>query len=196
MSIETLAAKVASHSSASSEMGRGEPALALGRLVVGLEQGALGVAAHVERREREAVEERQRLARKRPPGQVAAEDDEIGVLVLELGEDGLERNRVPVDVREHRDTPGPGRHPSSLPAPVSVYQRFVAGRSVGSARIARAATQHRLREGRPRVQHGAPGATAADEPRLVQHGEVVGHVSGRATQAAGEARGARWDRRG
>ena len=44
-----------------------------------------------------------RLLRQRPPGQVAAGDDQVRVLALDLCEDGGERGRVPVDVGDDCD---------------------------------------------------------------------------------------------
>lgn len=69
----------------------------------------VGVAVAVSADEARALEracERQRLGRQRPPGQVAAEDDRVDALTLDVGENGLQRRQVAVDVVERRDSDG------------------------------------------------------------------------------------------
>ena len=68
-----------------------------------LEQLPLRVAAHEPRPVAPRLEQRDGLARQRTPGQVAAGDDQVRLLPLDLGEHGLERHGVAVDVRERRD---------------------------------------------------------------------------------------------
>ena len=76
------------------------PLLALGLGDV-LEDGTVRVAAH--EAGVQATDELEGLLRERPPREVAAEDDQVGLGLLDLGEDGLERGCVPVDVREYGD---------------------------------------------------------------------------------------------
>ena len=51
----------------------------------------------------ERTDERKRLVGERAPRQVAAEDDQVDVLALDLSEDGGERRRVSVDVGQRGD---------------------------------------------------------------------------------------------
>ena len=81
-------------------MVRLHPQIALGRGLV-LEQGAVGVAANEARIQ--AGGEREGLLGQRAPREIAAGDDQVRLLTLQLGENCRERNRVPVDVRENRD---------------------------------------------------------------------------------------------
>ena len=66
-----------------------------------LEDGTVRVAAH--EAGAEATYELEGLVRQRPPREVAAEDDQVGLSLLDLGEGGLERRCVPVDIREDGD---------------------------------------------------------------------------------------------
>ena len=79
-----------------------QPGLPLGRLVALVEERPVGVAADEDRRHREAADERERLLGLRPPGQVAAEHDEVRSERYELRQDRLERDGVRVDVGERR----------------------------------------------------------------------------------------------
>jgi hypothetical protein len=76
-----------------------DPAILLALVL--LEQRALHVPAHIEGVE--VADELVRLRRKRPPREIAAENDQVGALGLDLGQHGLERGCVPVDVRERGD---------------------------------------------------------------------------------------------
>ena len=76
------------------------PLLPLGLRHV-LEDGSVRVATH--EAGAQAMDELEGFLRQRPPGEVASEDDQVGLGPLDLGEDGLERGRVPVDVRENGD---------------------------------------------------------------------------------------------
>ena len=66
-----------------------------------LEHGAVGVAAHEARIQ--PAHELVRLLRQRAPREVAARDDQVRLLALELGEDRRERDGVAVDVGDDRD---------------------------------------------------------------------------------------------
>ena len=83
-----------------------EPGLPPGRLVALCEERALGVSADEDHRHRQAVDESERRLGLRPPGQVTAEDDEVGADPLELGQHRLERDGVPVDVGEDGNSIG------------------------------------------------------------------------------------------
>ena len=79
------------------------PRVGCSSTVTQLDECALRVAANEACRNVERAHERERLLRERAPGEVAAEDDEVGRLPLDLLEHGGERRRVPVDVRERGD---------------------------------------------------------------------------------------------
>jgi hypothetical protein len=83
-----------------------EPGLPVGRLVTIREERAFGVSPDEDRRHRQAVDESERRLGLRPPGQVTAEDDEVGGDLLELGQDRLERDGVPMDVGEDGNSIG------------------------------------------------------------------------------------------
>ena len=68
-----------------------------------VEQAPFCVPTHEARGKLEARNERERLGGQRPPGQVTAEDDELGGFGANLREDSLQRDGVGVDVGEHRD---------------------------------------------------------------------------------------------
>ena len=100
-----------------------QPALArlLGSL---LEQCALGVAADEQCRHRKRRSSCAVSRGKRPPGQVAAEDDELRRIDGELGKHGLERDGVAVHVPEdgdafHPERPQNLRVKATLPCPRS-----------------------------------------------------------------------------
>ena len=75
------------------------PLLALGLGDV-LEDGTVRVASHEVGAQ--ATDELEGLFRERPPREVAAEDDQVGLGLFDFGEDGLESGCVPVDVRRER----------------------------------------------------------------------------------------------
>jgi hypothetical protein len=77
------------------------PALAI-RFRCSLEDGPVGVAAH-EGRVRERRREPVRLRRLRAPRQVAAEDDEVGLLAVQFREHRGQGGRVPVHVGKDGD---------------------------------------------------------------------------------------------
>ena len=76
------------------------PLLALGLGDV-LEDGTVRVASHEVGRPGHG--RARRPFRQRPPREVAAEDDQVGLGLFDFGEDGLESGCVPVDVRENGD---------------------------------------------------------------------------------------------
>src|SRR4029450_3312719 len=80
-----------------------EPPAAFRLLGDGLEQGTLSVAPHEERGKWERPETLERLFRQRAPGEVAAEDHQVRLQLVELRDDGLQRHGVAVDVRQDRD---------------------------------------------------------------------------------------------
>jgi hypothetical protein len=100
------------------------PTLALGLGAV-FEQRPVRVAA--DEAGVQAAHEVERLRGKRAPRQIAAEDDEVRPLALELGQDGLERRHVAVYVREHGDLAQIGHR---YTVPVRGYSS--AGRAPGS----------------------------------------------------------------
>ena len=68
-----------------------------------LDDPAIGVAAYEDRALPERAHELDRLPGQRPWHDIAADDDEIDVLALELGEDRAQRDEVAVDVGQGRD---------------------------------------------------------------------------------------------
>jgi hypothetical protein len=68
-----------------------------------LDELALRVAAHAQQLLAPGLQQRHGFEWERAPGQVAARDDQIGLLTLHLGEHRLERNGVAVDVCERGD---------------------------------------------------------------------------------------------
>ena len=64
---------------------------------------AIRVPAYESSWDLESSHERERLLRERSPRQIAAEDDQIGLLALDLVEDGCERGRVAVHVGKRGD---------------------------------------------------------------------------------------------
>jgi hypothetical protein len=62
--------------------------------------------ADEDRRHRQPVDARERRLGLRPPGQITADDGEVGADLLELGQHRLERDGVPVDVGEDGNSIG------------------------------------------------------------------------------------------
>src|SRR5262245_20249752 len=96
----------------------GHEALALARVIRNApeepQELALGVAAYEERTLAERQQQRDRLLGQRPPGEVAAEDDEVGLRSPDLVQNRLERRSVAVDVGQDGDAPRSwigGSHP-------------------------------------------------------------------------------------
>jgi hypothetical protein len=80
----------------------------LDRLLVieGLDDPAVGVAAHEDGAIAERAQQLDRLLRKRSRHGVAADEDAVDVFALDLGEHGAQRDGVAVDVVEGRDAHG------------------------------------------------------------------------------------------
>lgn len=86
-----------------------KPALPASRVGARFEQRALCVSAHEESSDRKAVDEGDGLLGQGPPGQISAENREIGRELMQLGQDRLERDCVAMDVGEDGDTAGGDR---------------------------------------------------------------------------------------
>jgi hypothetical protein len=84
-----------------------------------LQQRALGVATDEARVE--PSHEVERFLRERPPREVAAEDDQVRLFGLDLGEHGLERGCVAVDVGERGDARKAPRQPALRIARISSH---------------------------------------------------------------------------
>jgi hypothetical protein len=68
-----------------------------------LDELPLRVAAHADEPRPPGRQQGDGFERERAPGQVAARDDQIRLLTLQLGEDRFERDGVAVHVRERGD---------------------------------------------------------------------------------------------
>ena len=87
---------------------------ALCELVLGRREAAEEVRVPVAHHDRatERLHALERLRRLRPDRDVAEAEEAVDIVVLELGEDGVQREAVAVDVRDQRDP-----HRTSLPGP-------------------------------------------------------------------------------
>src|SRR5262249_61357143 len=104
---------------------------------------AIAVAADVVR-VRQRSQQLQRLARERAADEVAAEDDRVRLLSLDVAEHRVERGRIPVDVGDRRDSHYASRAArilsfgASVIAPPCATQRIENGSSRSFSTLRRA----------------------------------------------------------